>query len=196
MFDISDSELIMLYRENNEEAANIINQKYSIIIKKIINQYYPLLKKLNINLDELTINCYEILNNALENYNSLSKASFNTYFSLIVERKIKKIIISTYRKKKNNPEEPIECVDDIIKYSENNALDPLNALCDREKNQSLNKIIIENLTNKELLVVSLLLEGLSYKDIASLLAQTYKQIYRNIQNIKRKITPELLKIDD
>lgn len=196
MFDISDSELIMLYRENNEEAANIINQKYSIIIKKIINQYYPLLKKLNINLDELTINCYEILNNALENYNSLSKASFNTYLSLIVERKIKKIIISTYRKKKNNSEEPIECVDDIIKYSENNALDPLNALCDREKNQSLNKIIIENLTNKELLVVSLLLEGLSYKDIASMLAQTYKQIYRNIQNIKRKITPELQKMLD
>ena len=30
MFDISDSELIMLYRENNEEALDILNQKYNI----------------------------------------------------------------------------------------------------------------------------------------------------------------------
>ena len=45
MFDISDSELIMLYRENNEEALDILNQKYNIVTKRIINKYYPFLRQ-------------------------------------------------------------------------------------------------------------------------------------------------------
>ena len=91
MFDISDSDLIMLYSENNEEALDILNQKYNIVTKKIINKYYPFLKKLNVNFDELVLSCHELVNEALDTYNTLSKASLNTYISLIIDRKIKKM---------------------------------------------------------------------------------------------------------
>ena len=79
MFDISDSELIMLYRENNEEALDILNKKYYIVTKRIINKYYPFLKKLNINFDELILSCHELVNEALDTYNTLSKASLNKF---------------------------------------------------------------------------------------------------------------------
>ena len=195
MFDISDSELIMLYRENNEEALDILNQKYNIVTKRIINKYYPFLRKLNINFDELTLSCHELINEALDTYNSLYKASLNTYISLIIDRKIKKTIINAIRDNKKN----IEVTNinfDNTSSSTSNSLDPLETICASESQKNLNEIILNKLNNNELAIFSLLLEGLSYKDIAFTLMQSYKQIYKKVQNIRKKLIPELQKILD
>lgn len=196
MFDISDSELIMLIRENNEEASYILNQKYTIIIKKIVNHHYYDLKKLNVNIEELIMSCYELLNEAIEQYNPYAKASFSTYVNLIIKRKIKKTIIKALRDNKKVMEDYSINIEDMEKLSVSNTSDPLKEMCDKESEKLLNKVIIENLNNKELAIVSLLLEGMSIKEIAFTLMQSYKQIYNNIQNIKRKIAPELQKIMD
>lgn len=192
MFDISDSELIMLYRENNEEATDILNQKYSIVTKKIINKYYPQLKKLNINFSELISSCHELVNEALDTYNPLSKASLNTYISLIIDRKIKKTIINAVRYNKKNME--LSSID--FDNAMDNSLDPLETLCAKESQKNLNEIILNKLNNNELAIFSLLLDGLSYKDIAFTLMQSYKQIYKKVQNIRKKLIPELQKILD
>lgn len=192
MFDISDSELIMLYRENNEEATDILNQKYSIVTKRIINKYYPQLKKLNINFDELILSCHELVNEALDTYNTLSKASLNTYISLIIDRKIKKTIINAVRYNKKNME--LSNID--FDNATDNSLDPLETLCAKESQKNLNEIILNKLNNNELAIFSLLLDGLSYKDIAFTLMQSYKQIYKKVQNIRKKLIPELQKMLD
>ena len=195
MFDISDSELIMLYRENNEEALDILNKKYYIVTKRIINKYYPFLKKLNINFDELILSCHELVNEALDTYNTLSKASLNTYISLIIDRKIKKTIINAIRDNKKN----IEVTNinfDNTSSSTSNSLDPLETICASESQKNLNEIILNKLNNNELAIFSLLLEGLSYKDIAFTLMQSYKQIYKKVQNIRKKLIPELQKMLD
>lgn len=192
MFDISDSELIMLYRENNEEATDILNQKYSIVTKRIINKYYPQLKKLNVNFYELISSCHELVNEALDTYNPLSKASLNTYISLIIDRKIKKTIINAVRYNKKNME--LSSID--FDNATDNSLDPLETLCAKESQKNLNEIILNKLNNKELAIFSLLLDGLSYKDIAFTLMQSYKQIYKKVQNIRKKLIPELQKILD
>lgn len=192
MFDISDSELIMLYRENNEEATDILNQKYSIVTKRIINKYYPQLKKLNVNFSELISSCHELVNEALDTYNPLSKASLNTYISLIIDRKIKKTIINAVRYNKKNME--LSSID--FDNAMDNSLDPLETLCAKESQKNLNEIILNKLNNNELAIFSLLLDGLSYKDIAFTLMQSYKQIYKKVQNIRKKLIPELQKILD
>lgn len=192
MFDISDFELIMLYRENNEEALDILNKKYSIVTKRIINKYYPQLKKLNVNFYELISSCQELVNEALDTYNSLSKASLNTYISLIIERKIKKTIINAVRYNKKNME--LSNID--FDNATDNSLDPLETLCAKESQKNLNEIILNKLNNNELAIFSLLLDGLSYKDIAFTLMQSYKQIYKKIQNIRKKLIPELQKMLD
>lgn len=192
MFDISDSELIMLYRENNEEATDILNQKYSIVTKRIINKYYPQLKKLNINFSELISSCHELVNEALDTYNTLSKASLNTYISLIIDRKIKKTIINAVRYNKKNME--LSSID--FDNATDNSLDPLETLCAKESQKNLNEIILNKLNNNELAIFSLLLDGLSYKDIAFTLMQSYKQIYKKVQNIRKKLIPELQKMLD
>ena len=192
MFDISDSELIMLYRENNEEATDILNQKYSIVTKRIINKYYPQLKKLNVNFYELISSCHELVNEALDTYNPLSKASLNTYISLIIDRRIKKTIINAVRYNKKNME--LSNID--FDNTTDNSLDPLETLCAKESQKNLNEIILNKLNNNELAIFSLLLDGLSYKDIAFTLMQSYKQIYKKVQNIRKKLIPELQKILD
>lgn len=195
MFDISDSELIMLYRENNEEALDILNQKYYIVTKRIINKYYPFLRKLNINFDELTLSCHELINEALDTYNTLSKASLNTYISLIIDRKIKKTIINAIRDNKKNIEVTNINFDNTA-ISISNSLDPLETICASESQKNLNEIILNKLNNNELAIFSLLLDGLSYKDIAFTLMQSYKQIYKKVQNIRKKLIPELQKMLD
>lgn len=195
MFDISDSELIMLYRENNEEALDILNKKYYIVTKRIINKYYPFLKKLNINFDELILSCHELVNEALDTYNTLSKASLNTYISLIIDRKIKKTIINAIRDNKKNIEVTNINFDNTAS-SIPNSLDPLETICASESQKNLNEIILNKLNNNELAIFSLLLDGLSYKDIAFTLMQSYKQIYKKVQNIRKKLIPELQKILD
>lgn len=192
MFDISDSELIMLYRENNEEALDILNKKYYIVTKRIINKYYPFLKKLNINFSELISSCHELVNEALDTYNPLSKASLNTYISLIIDRKIKKTIINAVRYNKKNME--LSNID--FDNATDNSLDPLETLCAKESQKNLNEIILNKLNNNELAIFSLLLDGLSYKDIAFTLMQSYKQIYKKVQNIRKKLIPELQKMLD
>ncbi len=192
MFDISDSELIMLYRENNEEALDILNKKYYIVTKRIINKYYPQLKKLNINFSELISSCHELVNEALDTYNPLSKASLNTYISLIIDRKIKKTIINAVRYNKKNME--LSNID--FDNATDNSLDPLETLCAKESQKNLNEIILNKLNNNELAIFSLLLDGLSYKDIAFTLMQSYKQIYKKVQNIRKKLIPELQKMLD
>ena len=192
MFDISDSELIMLYRENNEEATDILNQKYSIVTKRIINKYYPQLKKLNVNFYELISSCHELVNEALDTYNPLSKASLNTYISLIIDRKIKKTIINAVRYNKKNM--GLSNID--FDNTTDNSLDPLETLCAKESQKNLNEIILNKLNNNELAIFSLLLDGLSYKDIAFTLMQSYKQIYKKVQNIRKKLIPELQKMLD
>lgn len=195
MFDISDSELIMLYRENNEEALDILNKKYYIVTKRIINKYYPFLKKLNINFDELILSCHELVNEALDTYNTLSKASLNTYISLIIDRKIKKTIINAIRDNKKNIEVTNINFDNTAS-STSNSLDPLETICASESQKNLNETILNKLNNNELAIFSLLLDGLSYKDIAFTLMQSYKQIYKKVQNIRKKLIPELQKMLD
>lgn len=50
MNKVSDSELLMLFHEKVEEAENMLNQKYEIIIKLILKKYVPIIKILNISL--------------------------------------------------------------------------------------------------------------------------------------------------
>ena len=190
---ISDSELIMLAREKNEEAEEILRIRYTEVIRKIINYYYPEIVKLKINIEELIVNCQEVLNRALEEYTFLSKASFRTYANIIINRKIKKTIIKELRNSKKTLEDKSYNLDDIEKVYANNSLDPLDAICLKERRNLILKTIVNTLSTSELDVFTLLVDGKDCHEIASILKKNYSQIYRNIQNIKRKLAPELEK---
>ncbi len=191
MNKVSDSELLMLFHEKVEEAENMLNQKYEIIIKLILKKYVPIIKVLNISFEDLYNECFELYHNALENYRNKTSASFNTYVSLIIERKVKKTIIKEYKERKKYSIIYIKDMMDNFNSDNKNAKDPLEILCENENLEEMNNKITQRLNEKEINIYKLMVNGLSCKDISLALKKDYYSIYRKVRSIRKKVKREL-----
>lgn len=191
MNKVSDSELLMLFHEKVEEAENMLNQKYEIIIKLILKKYVPIIKILNISFEDLYNECFELYHNALENYRNKTSASFNTYVSLIIERKVKKTIIKEYKERKKYSIIYIKDMMDNFNSDNKYAKDPLEILCENENLEEMNNKITQRLNEKEINIYKLMVNGLSCKDISLALKKDYYSIYRKVRSIRKKVKREL-----
>ena len=191
MNKVSDSELLMLFHEKVEEAENMLNQKYEIIIKLILKKYVPIIKVLNISFEDLYNECFELYHNALENYRNKTSASFNTYVSLIIERKVKKTIIKEYKERKKYSIIYIKDMMDNFNSDNKYAKDPLEILCENENLEEMNHKIAQRLNEKEINIYKLMVNGLSCKDISLALKKDYYSIYRKVRSIRKKVKREL-----
>lgn len=191
MNKVSDSELLMLFHEKVEEAENMLNQKYEIIIKLILKKYVPIIKILNISFEDLYNECFELYHIALENYRNKTSASFNTYVSLIIERKVKKTIIKEYKERKKYSIIYIKDMMDNFNSDNKYAKDPLEILCENENLEEMNNKITQRLNEKEINIYKLMVNGLSCKDISLALKKDYYSIYRKVRSIRKKINSEL-----
>ena len=191
MNKVSDSELLMLFHEKVEEAENMLNQKYEIIIKLILKKYVPIIKILNISFEDLYNECFALYHNALENYRNKTSASFNTYVSLIIERKVKKTIIKEYKERKKYSIIYIKDMMDNFNSDNKNAKDPLEILCENENLEEMNNKITQRLNEKEINIYKLMVNGLSCKDISLALKKDYYSIYRKVRSIRKKVKREL-----
>lgn len=191
MNKVSDSELLMLFHEKVEEAENMLNQKYEIIIKLILKKYIPIIKILNISFEDLFNECFELYHNALENYRNKTSASFNTYVSLIIERKVKKTIIKEYKERKKYSIIYIKDMMDSFNGDNKNAKDPLEILCENENLEEMNNKITQRLNEKEINIYKLMVKGLNCKDISLALKKDYYSIYRKVRSIRKKVKREL-----
>lgn len=191
MNKVSDSELLMLFHEKVEEAENMLNQKYEIIIKLILKKYIPIIKILNISFEDLYNECFELYHNALENYRNKTSASFNTYVSLIIERKVKKTIIKEYKERKKYSIIYIKDMMDNFNSDNKYAKDPLEILCENENLEEMNNKITQRLNEKEINIYKLMVNGLSCKDISLALKKDYYSIYRKVRSIRKKVKREL-----
>ncbi len=191
MNKVSDSELLMLFHEKVEEAENMLNQKYEIIIKLILKKYVPIIKILNISFEDLYNECFALYHNALENYRNKTSASFNTYVSLIIERKVKKTIIKEYKERKKYSIIYIKDMMDNFNSDNKYAKDPLEILCENENLEEMNNKITQRLNEKEINIYKLMVNGLSCKDISLALKKDYYSIYRKVRSIRKKVKREL-----
>lgn len=191
MNKVSDSELLMLFHEKVEEAENMLNQKYEIIIKLILKKYVPIIKILNISFEDLYNECFELYHNALENYRNKTSASFNTYVSLIIERKVKKTIIKEYKERKKYSIIYIKDMMDNFNSDNKYAKDPLEILCENENLEEMNNKITQRLNEKKINIYKLMVKGLSCKDISLALKKDYYSIYRKVRSIRKKVNSEL-----
>ena len=191
MNKVSDSELLMLFHEKVEEAENMLNQKYEIIIKLILKKYVPIIKILNISFEDLYNECFALYHNALENYRNKTSASFNTYVSLIIERKVKKTIIKEYKERKKYTIIYIKDMMDNFNSDNKNAKDPLEIICENENLEEMNNKIAQRLNEKEINIYKLMVNGLSCKDISLALKKDYYSIYRKVRSIRKKVKREL-----
>ena len=192
--EYTDEQLIELVHENNEDAKSILFNRYKDKIDYLIRKYTVVAKTLGIDIKDLNQEALVGFTDAILNYIPEKEASLATYICVCVERKIKKACIKASTTKHQIMKESLSLdytYDDINiplkELIEDVDSDPLIKITEQERYEELLEKIKSSLSDNESPVFDLMILGLDYKDIASILDKEAKQIDNAIQRIKGKI---------
>ena len=184
--EYNDFELVSLIRENNEEAREILYNKYKpIIVKKSTDQIYKL-GSYGMEINDLIQEGYIGLDNAINCFNEKENTSFYTFALLCIDRQI-----ITYIKKNTNNKAMILNdainLDDGKEYLFRDNTDIEGSFINKEDAKEFINLICDSLSDIEKKVFSLKLEGYDIGEIANLLNKDIKVIYNTLHRIKYKI---------
>lgn len=192
--DYSDSELFSMICEANEEAKEIIYNKYKYIIDVIIKKYVYTAKKLGVEYNDLYQEGLVGFADALNHYDESKKVQLSTFLSLCVERRLQNAVLKASRLKNKILLDSLS-LDHV--YGEHQIplsemisepmSDPAFGISKQEELDELLQKIKQNLSNNEYEVFNFLIHGLTYQDIALVLNKTPKQVDNAIQRLKNKI---------
>lgn len=190
--DYPDSELEFYLHDNNEDAIDIIYDKYKYIIDVLLNKYKRVFYALNIDIEEVKQEANLAFSNAIYSYNQDKEASMNTFITLCVERKIRQIIKSHETVKSRVYSETISLNSNNNDISLENFIgdetyEPLKTIENIDTIKYINHEVKSLLSSSELEVYNLMVKGLNYIEIAEVLNKTPKQIDNSIQRIRIKL---------
>jgi len=94
----NDYELVYEIRDNNEDAYNVLIEKYSMLINKYATEYYRKSKMYKLEYEDLVQEGYIGLFQALDNYDE-NTCLFYTFASLCIKREMERLIKSFSRAK-------------------------------------------------------------------------------------------------
>ena len=187
-----DNELVFYLNDNNEEAIDIIYDKYKYIIDVIINKYKRVFYALNIDVEEVRQEANLAFSYAIFNYSDNKDASLSTFINLCVERRVRAVIKKYESNKSRIMSESISFDSKLGDVSLDNIIgddtyEPLRTLENIDMLEYLNNEVKNILSKSELDVYNLLVDGFSYIEIAEKLNKTPKQIDNTIQRIRIKL---------
>ena len=192
--EFNDEKLITMFSENDEDAKNILYDKYSYIISIILAKYKRTIYALGIDISEVKQEAMLAFTDALIKYSSDKRTSLPTFISLVVERKIQNCIrkAETTKNKVNTEAYSLEAEYEVFKRPleeilGDSSLDPLHKMENEERLEELTKKINDDLSPFEKDVYKLVINGFGYQDIAKILNKEPKQIDNTIQRIRNKI---------
>ena len=193
--EITDEELFNLALEENEDAKNLLYNRFKFIIAINVQKYKVAAKRLGIDLKDLESEALFGFSDALSSYNQDKVASLPTFINLCVNRRVKKAIIKASRLKNLITKDAFSLdyvyeefgspLLDLI--SDNSEHDPLVNITKEEEYKELLQQISDNLSGLELQVFNYMREGFNYQQIALMLGKDPKQIDNAMQRLKTKI---------
>lgn len=192
--DYPDSELYMMICEDNEDAKEILFEKYKYILNIIIKKYSYVASQVGIDSKELYSEALLGFTDAVNDYKDDKNAIFPTFLSLCVGRRLKKAIVhaGAQKNKMLNESYSLDKIYDksglplIELIKDDNNTDPLFHISEKEHYNELVLKIKKELSKFECQVFDLMLNEFNYTEIAGLLEKTAKQIDNTIQRIKSK----------
>lgn len=193
--EYSDNELCSMICENNEEAKDILFDKYKGVINIVIKKYLMASLKAGIEYNDLYQEALVGFTDAINSYDEKKDASIKTFITLCVERRLQKTILKANAMKNKfffeslsldyQENDKVDPLKEVI--SDNNKNDPLINITDDERYNELLDKINNILSNSEKEVFDLMISGLNYIEIANELGKNTKQIDNSIQRLKTKI---------
>lgn len=198
--DIDDGELLLMLHESSEDAKDILFDKYKYIIDVEIRKYTNVAKKLGYDLNDLYQDALVGFSDALVSYRDDKNSALSSFITLCVDRKLLASIIKAGRKKNQLLNDSLSLeytygsfaspLMDLL--SDNSANDPLENILKEENLKELISEIESSLSKSEYEVYSLMVNGLKYDEIATLLNRSLKQVDNTIQRVRNKIKKILL----
>ena len=193
--DIDDGQLISMLHESSEEAKDILFEKYKYIIEIELKKYSSMARVLGYDYNDLYQDALVGFSDALVSYRTDKHAALSSFITLCVDTKLQVCIKKAGRLKNKllNDSLSLEHVYDaytsplIDLLSDNKKNDPLENIVKEEKMAELVGNIRNSLSDREYEVFSLMVNGLKYDEIATLLNKDLKQIDNTIQRVKAKI---------
>lgn len=193
--DIDDEQLVSMLHESSEDAKDILFEKYKYIIEIELKKYSSMARVLGYDYNDLYQDALVGFSDALVSYRTDKHAALSSFITLCVDRKLQVCIKKAGRLKNKllNDSLSLEHVYDAYTsplmdlLSDNKKNDPLENIVKEEKMAELVGKIRECLSDREYEVFSLMVNGLKYDEIATLLNKDLKQIDNTIQRVKSKI---------
>ncbi len=180
--NISDAQLVRLYREGSESAFRQLAGRFFLTLRKRAADN----AKCAADIDDLMQEGLIGLHYAALSFNENGGASFLTYANVCIRNRI----ISAVRHEKslknsiNSAASSIEEAGDVPALPEQ---DPLNAVIIKEELRALGEYLDKNLSESESAVLELYLDGRSYDEIAEKLGISRKSCDNAMQRVRKKL---------
>ena len=181
-----DYELVYLAQDGNEDAINIIYDKYKPIIVKKSKNAIVFVTHHGIEINDIMQEGYIGLEEAIRNFSQDSEASFYTFASLCIDRQI----LNYLRKLTGSKDKVLNdaiMIDDNLEKTLKDNYDIEKRLLGEDNNQQIIKTINNSLTPFEKNVFDLRIRGYSFEEIAKKLNKDLKSIYNTLQRIRVKV---------
>ena len=191
--DLNDNELVYLCAENNEDAINLIVNKYKNCILMILKEYLKEYNIIGVEVADLYQEGLIGLMHAIHSYNPTRDVLLYTYANACIRTSLMSAIRQTFRQK-NRILNYSYSLDKIFEDSGDNFYEILKdesyepnklLLSSEDENELINKLK-SKLSKSELAIFELRLKGLSNGEIASLIDKDTKYIENSLFRIKRK----------
>lgn len=182
----NDYELVSLAKEGNEDAINIIYQKYKPLIVSKSKDAIIRASHHGIEINDIMQEGFIGLDEAINAFSENDNTSFYTFAMLCIDRQI----INYLRKITGGRDKILNeavAIDDYIEKSMKDEFDTEFAFISREHENDIIKKIKKELTEFENDVFRLKVNGYSFEEIANTLNKDIKSIYNTFHRIKLKI---------
>lgn len=191
--DLNDNELVYLCAENNEDAINLIVNKYKNCIIMILKEYLKEYNIIGVEVADLYQEGLIGLMHAIHSYNPTRDVLFYTYANACIRTSLMSAIRQTFRQKNRilNYSYSLDKIfedsgDNFYEILKDESYEPNKLLLSSEDENELINNLKSKLSKSELAIFELRLKGLSNGEIASLIDKDTKYIENSLFRIKRK----------
>ena len=193
----NDEELIEMVHQGNIDALDFLITKYRLLARAKAKSYFLIGADKEDIVQEGMIGLYK----AIRDFKGDKLSSFRAFAELCITRQIitaiktatrqkhiplnRSISLSIPINKSSDEEDEGITLMDIIKN--NVSPSPEEEVISKENVEDINEYIIKALSNLEIQVLHLYIDGKNYKEIAKVLDKTPKSIDNALQRIKKKL---------
>ena len=181
---LRDEPLVLLAREGSPAALQILFERYAPLIESRVARGGAGLDRDDL-LQEGRIGLFL----ALLSFDDDKSTLFKTYAGVCITHQIHSARRRADRKKHRplNTYLPLQSDDFSTSYGASSAVDPVDALIDKENFENIREMIMHKLSDFERKSFTLHLGGSTYTEIAEHLASSPKAVDNALQRVRRKL---------